>query len=51
MKAVMYNLTNQPPNNIGRRRRADVVKGRPGPVPMARNTHERVDPFHMFLTK
>ena len=51
MKAVMSNLTNQPPNNIGRWRRADVVKGRPGSVPMARNTHERADPFHMLLTK
>ena len=50
-KTIMYNFTNQRSNNIGRQRRADVVKGRPSPVPKARNTPEPVDAFHMFLIK
>lgn len=50
-KTLIYNFSNQKPDNIGRQRRADVIKDKPGPVPRARNTCEPVDAFHMFFTK
>ena len=34
-KTIVYDLTNQPPYSIGRQRKTDVAKGRPGTVPEA----------------
>ncbi|XP_057293812.1 uncharacterized protein LOC130622372 [Hydractinia symbiolongicarpus] len=45
------NIPEKKPHIIGRQRRADVIKDKPGPVPRARNTCEPVDAFHMFFTK
>ena len=48
---LTFKFTNQRPTyEQGRTRRADVVKGKPGPMTKAKETNKPIDAFEKFLT-